>query len=330
MDPDLPSGDDRMTGFPAGYAIVQTRDTTRQRPIIIDLWYPARSSARAVPHHYGFGQGIVAEGAEPAQGHFPVIVLSHGAFGAARNYSWIAEYLARTGHIVAGVSHFGESWVYGTGTIDPAAASAPWLRPPDCTAALDFVLGNASPVGKCADLGRIGALGHSSGGATVIALGGALYDPASMDRYCRSGKAATDKGCSYGDPKNPPPRVDEAARSCLDDRVRAVIALDPALGPGYLPSGLAGMKVPVLVTGAVENDFLPFDYHAAHYARHIPGALLVQLTHGEGHFVYLDVCSSDQAAAGVPLCRDRPGVDRAQVHRQLQEIIGDFINRHLG
>lgn len=330
MNTDPSAGDDVRNGFPAGYSVTRTWNTRSQRPVIIDLWYPAIPSSKAIPHDYGFGRGMVAEGAGPARGHFPVILLSHGAFGAARNYSWIAEYLARKGYIVAGVSHFGESWVYGPGTIDPVVASAPWLRPPDCTAALDFILDAASPAGASADPDRIGALGHSSGGATVIALGGAVYDPASMDRYCRSKDSVNDKGCSYGDPGTPPPHADEAILSYRDPRVRKIVALDPALGPGYTAPGLAGMTVPVLVVGAVGNDFLPFEHHAAHYARHIPGASLVQLNDGEGHFVFLDTCHSDQSAAGIPLCRDRPGVDRDRVHRYLRETIAGFFDESFG
>ena len=51
----------------------------------------------------------------------PVIVMSHGAFGSARNYSWIGEHMARHGFLVLGVSHFRESPIYGQETIDPGS-----------------------------------------------------------------------------------------------------------------------------------------------------------------------------------------------------------------
>jgi len=75
--------------------------------------------------------------------------------------------------------------------------------------------------------------------------------------------------------------------------------------------------VPVLVVGSVDNDFLPFDHHAGRYAALLPSATLVRLQEGEGHFVYLNSCSSDLAANGVPLCVDREGVDREAVHARL-------------
>ena len=61
----------------------------------------------------------------------------------------------------------------GVDTIDPASATQPWLRPPDCTFALDH-LERHQEFGRRMDAGRIGALGHSSGGATVVALAGAV------------------------------------------------------------------------------------------------------------------------------------------------------------
>lgn len=55
----------------------------------------------------------------------------------------------------------------------------------------------------------------------------------------------------------------------------------------------------------------------------------IALDHGEGHFVFLDPCTLDLEANGVPLCRDRPGVDRAAVHRRLVEEVVAFLGRAL-
>ena len=50
-----------------------------------------------------------------------------------------------------------------------------------------------------------------------------------------------------------------------DPRVRAVVALDPALGPGFDAGSLSEISIPVHVVGAVDNDFLPVDAHAGRY-----------------------------------------------------------------
>ena len=296
--------------------------------MLVDAWYPAPPGAIETEHTYGLGRGRVAEGAAVADGARPVILLSHGAFGAANNYAWIGEHLARSGYLVIGVSHFGESYMYGPETIDPASATRPWSRPQDCSFALDAMSRHAM-FGKVVDDTRVGALGHSSGGATVIQLGGATYDPSAMERYCASA-AWLDRGCGYATSAPALSSLgEEARRSYRDPRVRAIVALDPALGPGHGAASLAAVGVPVRIVGAVDNDFLPFDAHAEHYARSIPGASLTRLENGEGHFVYLDLCDSDRDANGVPLCRDRPGVDRSAVHARLAAVVTDFFDRHL-
>jgi predicted dienelactone hydrolase len=310
-----------------GYKVVSTLDAERRRPILIDIWYPAAANVEEREHDYGLARGSAALDAEPELGPHPAVLLSHGAFGAARNYSWLAEHLARQGHCVVGVSHYGESYVYGAETIDPGAAARPWLRPLDCSRALDYVL-DQSELGGTIDRARVGAVGHSSGGNTVIALAGAVFDPDAMAQYCASNAASADRGCRYG-AASTHVGASEARADHRDARVHAVVALDPALGPGYSAGALARVSVPVCVIGAVDNDFLPFEHHAAHYARFIPRAELTRLEQGEGHFVFVDECRADIDVQGIQLGRDREGVSRARVHEALKARVSDFLARHL-
>ena len=309
--------------------ILRTEDFGQRRPVLVDVWYPASPAATELPYNYGLGHGHVAVSADAADSVWPVIVLSHGAFGAARNYSWIAEHLARHGYLVGGVSHYGESYLYGPETVAPASVLHPGLRPQDCSFVLDYLMSQA-PFQRLIDAARIGALGHSSGGTTALALGGAVFDSRAMQQYCASAAACQDKGCAYA--RHAPPRSlprPAAPRAYRDERVKAVVALDPALGPGYDARALSMVSVPVHVVGAVQNDFLPFVHHAGRFARLIPGASLTQLTQGEGHFIFLDECDADLEAHGVPLCRDRAGVHRARVHAHLTVIIQRFFDTHL-
>ena len=324
-----------MSAYPCGYRVRWIRDPVRDRPVAVDLWYPAAPSVGGVPvaevaFDYGLSVGSAAEGAAAATGAFPLVVLSHGAFGAARNYSWIAEHLARSGYVVAGVSHFGESYVYGVETIDPASVTDVTDRARDCSFVLDQIV-DGSGLGVPVDAARVGAIGHSSGGATVAALAGGVYDRDGMLRYCAVEAPTEDRGCDYaripgggGGREAHQPRPD-----LRDRRITAVMLLDPALGPGFDAASLGGITVPCHVVGSVRNDFLPIEQHAARYARLIPGTVLTRLDDGQGHFIYLDVCSSDREANGVPLCRDRDGVDREATHERLREVVREFFDTHL-
>jgi predicted dienelactone hydrolase len=286
------------------HSVVRTEDPARGRPIHVDVW-----------------QG-------PAGGARPAILLSHGAFGAAQNYAWLAKHLAAAGYVVAGLCHYGESYVYGPETIDPVQALRFELRTRDCSFVLDHLLAEPRFRGVI-DPARVGAIGHSSGGATAIQLAGALYNPRAMQQYCDGEGRVIDLGCTFASqvrtPPTPPPITSQR-----DARVRAVVALDPALGPGHDAGSLGAITVPVHVVGSVDNDFISFAHHAGRYARLIPGASLTRLESGEGHFVFLNEGEKDVSIYGVPLYRDRPGVDRARVHARLQTIIRDFFDQHLG
>jgi len=287
------------------HSLVRTEDPERRRPIHVDVW-----------------QG------DPASGARPMILLSHGAFGAAQNYAWLAKRLAASGYLVAGLSHYGESYVHGPETIELAAALRFEQRTRDCSFVLDHLLA-APRFHGVIDPGRIGAVGHSSGGATVIGLAGGLFDALAMQRYCNGEGRDTDLGCTYASQVRTPP-APPPATSQRDARVRAVVALDPALGPGHDAASLAAITIPVHVVGPVDNDFIPFDQHAGRYARLMPGASLTRLDGGEGHFVFLNVGDKDVSILGVPLYRDRPGVDRAEVHARLAGVIRRFFDAHLG
>jgi predicted dienelactone hydrolase len=203
-------------------------------------------------------------------------------------------------------------------TIDPSSVMDLGSRALDCSFALDRLLEGSLDVDV--EPARVGALGHSSGGATVIALAGGVFDASAMARYCGSDEARGDHGCDYA--RGPASTIElPEPRSFADPRVRVVVALDPALGPGFQEDSLAAIAIPVHVVGAMDNDFLPVEAHASRYARTIPGCSFTQLSEGEGHFVYLNVCDSDLQANGVPLCRDREGVDRAAVHGRLAPIV---------
>lgn len=318
--------------FEAGFRLEQFEDSQRARSILIDWWYPVANQT-AQKYNYGLGSGKVVEDGSIAVGEFPLVVLSHGAMGAARNYSWIAEALARNGYVVAGISHYGESYVYGPATIDPSAVVRFWERSVDVSAALTYIEKHSTMAGSI-DPGHIGFLGHSSGGATALSLAGVVFNLQHLASYCRSSRAAADRGCDYGDSDTDTPTQrpeDEVAskQSYLDNRITTFVALDPALGPGLTDFTGVDPANKMLIVGSVQNDFLPFQHHAELLGRGYPMSDLYKLDDGEGHFVYLNQCSQDIKANGVPLCEDREGVSRAIVHEKLTQLVLRHFNGSL-
>lgn len=304
----------------AGYDTQRITDANG-RLIQLDLWYP--TTATEQPHSYNFGMGSIAKGAAVAGDALPVIILSHGSMGAASNYSWIAEPLARHGYIVLGVSHYGESPVFGPTTINPANVSHFGDRTRDTNVALDFLL-SKSPYATRVDPKRIGAIGHSAGGATVLMLAGAAFSVADMRPHCAQA-LATDKGCQY--PVGPP--TSDQAPVPSPTPIKAFVVMDPAAGPGFSEASLSALTTPSLVIGSADNDFLPFVTHAGRVGDLLGAAETIRLTSGEGHFVYVDRCSLPINVMGVKLCTDRDGVDRDATHATLAPKILAFFDKRL-
>jgi predicted dienelactone hydrolase len=245
--------------------------------------------------------------------------------GAAVNYSWIAEALARHGYIVVGVSHFGESPAFGQASVSPMNVSHFGDRTRDFNVALAWVLSQPEWASHV-DADRIGLIGHSSGGTTVMMLAGGKFSLGDIGAYCKTDAARGDKSCAYptvgaNDPKQAP--------VTLSRPVRAMVALDPALGMGFSAESLGAVKGPVMIVGAEQNDFLHFDTHAGRFMKLLPAAETLTLDKGEGHFVFVDACNVPIQALGVPLCTDRPGVSRDDVHQRLSSAIVAFFDKKL-
>ena len=286
------------------------------RPVKVHLWYPEGRCAEAQ-------KPCLDAGARKNE----VIVLSHGAMGSADLYNWLGQGLAAAGWVVAGISHYGESRAYGDAAVDPASVLRAWQRPEDIGFMLDEFASN-DPFESGLDWRHVTMIGHSSGGQTAAALAGVRLNAAQLLAYCASAEAEADLGCGYGQRAQPTPDALDAdliAANYEDERIEAIVMLDPALGPAATVESMREVDVPVLIIAAQENDFLPFAAHAEHYAAYIPNAKLVALDNGEGHFVFLDECGHAVEVQGLSLCRDRTGVDRRKTQSTMLETILGFI-----
>ena len=297
-------------------------DETRQRPVKITIWYPAQAECDkatiCLSEHTRLDQAAV---------------ISHGAMGSAMDYNWLGYAMASQGIVTVGINHFGESWIYGKKHIDPSAVLRFEQRPADVSfvltqLALNYTAANNKTAlfSATIDWNNITAIGHSSGGATAIALAGSQLAISKAKAYCASEVSSSDKSCAYMQQQSPDINANaEIGFSFRDARIKRVIALDPALGHATTEKSLDHINIPVLVIGSRQNDFLNFDHHAGFYGEHIPQAKSLVLDKGEGHFIYLDSCDRPYKAMGVPLCTDRQGVNRELVQKNLYPHIFRFI-----
>ena len=97
---------------------------------------------------------------------------------------------------VVAPEHAGDNWRDGR----YSGTSANWRRRPrQLSAALDHLLGDRE-FGPRIDAGRIGAIGHSAGGYSVLALIGGRADTSVLAGHCTRNRQQDREFCAYGRP----------------------------------------------------------------------------------------------------------------------------------
>lgn len=160
---------------------IQAPDLARGRLFPCEIWYPARTAGADRPPGLDAGRD-----AEPSGVTHPLIIFSHHSGGHRRTTTFLCMHLASHGYVVAALDHSevvaeelarreNETEAERSARIAAIIAG----RVPDVRFLLDYLLGSAEAVPSAAadhgtvgiglDAERIGMVGHSFGGWTVLA-----------------------------------------------------------------------------------------------------------------------------------------------------------------
>lgn len=305
----------------AGYRTLTVPGDT---PIQVALFYPTTATARALP--MGPWQPVVVPGAPAGQAALKGLVLiSHGTGGSEVGHHHLATRLARDGYLVAALRHPGDNWQDRS-----MITSGHYFgeRPRQVSRVLDALL--ASPEwGVRIPVERIGAVGHSAGGYTVLALAGAQAEPERAAQHCRSVQddpvfCSLAKGPASGpDTKaRVAPPADGQRVSVPDRRIRAVVALAP-MAVVFTPESLAAITVPVRVIVAERDAVLAGKYHGGHVVAHLPKAQ-ASTAAGAGHFAFMAQPSMPLPSDAGDAAANPPGFDRVAYQPQLENQVAEF------
>jgi predicted dienelactone hydrolase len=310
--------------------------------LITRIWYPADPGMAEAPRDIGppghpifKGEAVAREAPlAAAWDEYPVLLLSHGTGGSADSLAWLAA-LASDGFVVVAVNHPGNN------ALEPLTRDGFqlwWERATDLSNALDAVLIDRKFASRL-DRARVGAVGFSLGGYTVLELAGARTTPGALEAFCASPQAdatchppemdLTPGGLDLRSPPSAPTAASlaRAGASYRDARIKAVFAIAPAPGMALDPASLKEIRIPVAVLAGDADPIAPL----ATNALRIAGALGVTptLLPGVGHYTFLDTCLASAAETLAPICKDGPGIDRAAVHARTIALVRDFFATHL-
>jgi predicted dienelactone hydrolase len=316
---------------------------SKKRTLGVTVWYPAQASAQEVainspvdaPNWQADSAAVDAPAAPNKRG-YPLVVLSHGNGGAGIQLAWLGAALARRGFVAAAVNHPGNSY-QDTTTLEGFALR--WERARDLRVVIDGMLADKD-FRALVDAKRIGAAGFSLGGFTVMELAGGRSDPAGFRRYCASHMEACTpppglanvmsriEAKSSSDPEFRA-ALNHAGDSYLDERVRAVFAMAPAVGHSVTRQSLASIRIPVRIVVGDNDHEAAAKYDAAYYAESIQGARLDILAGGVGHYVFLDLPTAKGKSTLPEFAVDAPGVDRAALHTRVVKMAIEFFQDSL-
>ena len=300
--------------------------TADSAPIPLGLYYPTQAPARAIAMG-PFTAQVAING--PAEATVKaLIVLSHGTGGSELGHSSLAESLARHGYLVAALRHPGDNW-QDRSLLQRERGGYFSERPLQASRIIDAILDHPDWRHRIPSDSRgpkVGAVGHSAGGYTVLALAGGQPDLSQLIRHCRQFRAEDPIFCGVG--ATTATDIDTplgSAPSLRDPRIRAVVALAP-VGVVLTARSLAAIDIPTLVYIAEKDSFLVPRF-PGHLIQQNAPQLEFRRGPGAGHFAFMDTPGMPVETEDGDARANPPGFDRAAFLQDLQRALPEFFDK---
>ena len=302
-----------LSGHVVGYQTRTWRDPVSGGPMKAVVFFPPLRPLVQQPTKLGPWWAEAGSSAGVAPGKHPVVIISHGHEGSRFGHHDLATTLARAGFVVATVEHPGDNYAdqSGVGT-ERVLLGRAW----QLSAAIDALLGDAL-FAPYVDASRIGAAGFSVGGYASLLLVGAKPDFTRWVGYCE--RHPDDRLLC----RDTPPSLSLGEKPTADPRVRAAFVMAP-LGIFFGPSSLASVRAPVKLATAEKDSVLLPSENAAPVRAGLSTVFEFTEVPGADHYVFLAPCHGE-----AKLCADPPGVNRYEVHRELNAAAVKFFEARL-
>jgi predicted dienelactone hydrolase len=255
----------------------------REKALEISIWYPALINGSQIqettyPYEIKMGnpfgivsiasferQAISGASFDLSTNPYPLVILSPGFSIGSSAYAWLAEHLASYGFVVISPEHDEH--------LDPENQlwRAAITRPQDILTVFTYVDEEVETEGAFEELinnDLVAVIGHSYGGYTSLAAGGAQIDTDAFQSQCES-VSETDEPGAWLCQQLLPHMADMASLADLDPipdglwpawadpRVDVIV---PMAGDAFFfgKDGLAEISIPVMAIGGTNDDDSPY------------------------------------------------------------------------
>ncbi len=199
----------------------------------------------------------------------PLIVISHGLGSDLTTFAYFAKHLASHGFAVAVPEHPGSSArqidALLNGLVKDVTPPEELIdRPLDIKFVLDYIARN---YGKKIDTNNVGMIGQSFGAYTALAIAGAELNWQTLNRDCINLDDSWNLSLLLQCLALQIPII-ETGVDLKDERIKAVIAINPLTSSVFSEESLSKIKIPVMlvsgsadpVTPSLSEQIIPFTW----------------------------------------------------------------------
>lgn len=314
-----------------GESTIAFFDNSRNRPITAEFWYPTEESDygnQRVTELPFILESTIRDARCRKQKH-PLVILSHGTGGNRFALAWLAIALAQKGYIVAAPDHWGNTFDNKI----PECFVNYWDRPRDISFLLSHIM-TEKTFSRYIDYEKIGSIGFSFGGYTVLALAGAEVDLAILKNKTRTEQGKKEFFIpELGDLRELIDNLtidNTQALDLEDNRIKVFIALAPSLGLGFESSvQTKNINAPVLIVGAENDQITPVCTNARNYHTLIPSSQYVELPGKAGHYVFLNEAKDILKHEEMNCFVDDTSVSRKHIHQNIENVVIQYLKSNL-
>ncbi len=264
----------------------------------------------------------------------PMIVISHGIASNLDTFAYLAEHLASQGFGVGVLEHPETSstrfqtFLSGLDS-RPDPNSAFIARPLDITTLLNEIelRAESDPIWQQLNTDHVGLLGQSFGGYTVLASAGAELDFERIRSICDVPPNKSNFNISRVLQCRAIALPEGTKPNLHDDRVKAVVAVNPVTSVLFGPEGLSSIQIPTMMIGGSADFFAPTvpEQIEAFTWLTTPERYLVAVDEGT-HFSFL---SGKGEGGAIPVPSELIGPDPEKAHPSLKLLSTAFFKTYI-